>query len=176
MRLVALLVAVGLGPLIAIWLVTNVFRPPPAADRLDGVSVAVTGFTTEDVGSTGHRLRLYVDVYSLRTLDECLGFTLDEPFAGRRLEPESGGCVRPAGGVQSTTLVFEKLSDTDLDFPSHTLVWGIPGGRCGPIFELVGVCVVEQAGTADFELPERNPLPTFGPIGSLLPVFSFEPP
>jgi len=38
---------------------------------------------------------------------------------------------------------------------------------------LVGVCVVEQAGTADLELPERNPLPTFGPFGSLGPTFSF---
>jgi hypothetical protein len=70
-------------------------------------------------------------------------------------------------------LAFEHLTDDDLAFPSHTLVWGIPGGRCGPILLLFGVCVVEQAGTADLELPQRNPLPTLFPIGSLGPLFSF---
>jgi hypothetical protein len=174
-RLVALLLALVLAPLVAIWLVTNVFRPPPASERLDGVSVAITGFSTEDLDESRHRLRLTIDVTSPRNLDECLGFALDEPFAGRRLEPEAGACVRADAGVHSAALVFDQMTDADLDFPSHTLVWGIPGGRCGPIFEVLGVCVVEQAGTADFELPQRNPLPTFGPIGTLFPIFSFEP-
>jgi hypothetical protein len=52
----------------------------------------------------------------------------------------------------------------------------VPGGRCGPILELFGVCVVEQAGTADLELPSRTVLPTFGPIGSFVPFFSFDAP
>jgi hypothetical protein len=56
------------------------------------------------------------------------------------------------------------------------VVWGIAGGRCGPILELVGACVVDQAGTADLELPVRSALPSFGPIGSLFPLFSFPPP
>jgi hypothetical protein len=73
-------------------------------------------------------------------------------------------------------LTFDKATDDDLSFPEHTVVWGIPGGRCGPLLELFGVCVVEQAGTADLELPSRNPLPTFGPIRSLFPMFSFDPP
>jgi hypothetical protein len=40
----------------------------------------------------------------------------------------------------------------------------------------LGVCVVEQAGTADLKLPSRSILPTFGPLGSFLPLFSFPPP
>jgi hypothetical protein len=57
-----------------------------------------------------------------------------------------------------------------------------PGGRRGPILELFGVCVVEQAGTADFELPRPAGMPSFGPIGSFarfgsfVPLFSFDPP
>lgn len=58
------------------------------------------------------------------------------------------------------------------------LVWGIAGGRCGPILELVGVCVVDQAGTLDLALPRPSGLPTFPfgsfPLGSF-PLFSFEP-
>jgi hypothetical protein len=75
-------------------------------------------------------------------------------------------------------LTFEKLTSDDLSFPEHTLVWGVPGGRCGPVLELFGVCVVEQAGTADLKLPSRSPLPTFGPIGSfgpIVPLFSLSP-
>lgn len=68
-----------------------------------------------------------------------------------------------------------QLTADDLAFPSHTLVWGIPGGRCGPIFEAFGVCVVEQAGTAKLQLPSRSVLPSIGPLGSFFPLFSFEP-
>ena len=176
MRLVTLLFVVIGVVFVAIVLATNVFRPPPAAERLAGVGVVVSGYSTEDLADGKHRLRLTVDIDSPADIDECLGFTLDEPFAGRRIEPEAGGCLRPVAGRQTAALVFDGLTDDDLLFPAHTLVWGIPGGRCGPIFELFGVCVVEQAGTADFELPKKNVLPTFGPLGSLLPIFSFPPP
>ena len=81
--------------------------------------------------------------------------------ASSRIGDRSSG-LRPAHG-------------DDLAFPSHTLVWGIPGGRCGPILEVFGVCVVDQAGTADFELPSKNPLPSFAPFGSFVPLFSFGP-
>lgn len=126
-----------------------------------------------------HRLRLTVNLTSATDIDQCVGFTLDEPFAGRRLEPLSGQCPRPRSGTREVGLTFEKLTSDDLQFPEHTVVWGVPGGRCGVILELFGVCVVEQAGTADLKLPSRNPLPTFGPIGSfgpIVPLFSFSPP
>jgi hypothetical protein len=167
--LAAVVVLVGFG----IWVWTNAFRPAPASDRLAGVDVAIAGYTIDDLAGGRHRLNLTVTVTSLADVDECLGFTLDAPFAGRRVETADGRCARPRAGAQTVRLAFEQLSEDDLNFPSHTLVWGIPGGRCGPILLLFGVCVVEQAGTADLQLPVRNPLPTFGPIGSLGPLFSF---
>jgi hypothetical protein len=80
MRLLTMLgVVVGAG-FAAIVLSTNVFRPAPAADRLAGVTVAVVGYTTEDIDDRRHRLRLTVEIGSGSDLDECLGFTLDQPF------------------------------------------------------------------------------------------------
>jgi hypothetical protein len=119
-----------------------------------------------------------VNLSSPQDVDQCVGFTLDEPFAGRRLEPLSGTCPRPRAGTTEVGLTFEKLTSDDLSFAEHTVVWGVPGGRCGLILELFGVCVVEQAGTADLKLPSRSPLPTFGPIGSfgpLVPLYSLPP-
>lgn len=165
--------------LIAIVLVTNVFRPAPAADRLAGVTVFVAGYAIDELPNNKHRLRLTVNLSSAIDIDECVAFTLDEPFAGRRLVPLSGTCPRPRAGTSSVGLTFDKLTDDDLQFTSHVVVWGVPGGRCGPILELFGVCVVEQAGTADLELPPPAGRPTFGPIGSfgpIVPLFSFSPP
>jgi hypothetical protein len=75
-------------------------------------------------------------------------------------------------------VVLNELTKDDERFPDHVLVWGIAGGRCGPILELVGVCVVDQAGTVDLALPRPSGLPTFPfgsfPLGSF-PLFSFEP-
>jgi hypothetical protein len=64
----------------------------------------------------------------------------------------------------------------DIAFPEHTLVWGVAGGRCGLILEAFGVCVVDQAGTAAVKLPSHSVIPSIGPIGSFLPIFSFPPP
>jgi hypothetical protein len=179
MRLGYALCTLPIVGLIAIILATNVFRPPPAAERLAGVSVFVAGYAIDDLPNDKHRLRLTVNLTSATDIDQCVGFTLDEPFAGRRLEPLSGQCPRPRAGTTEVGLTFEKLTSDDLQFSEHTVVWGVPGGRCGVILELFGVCVVEQAGTADLKLPSRNPLPTFGPIGSfgpIVPLFSFSPP
>lgn len=179
MRLVYALCMLPIVGVIAIILATNVFRPPAAAERLAGVSVFVAGYAIDDLPNDKHRLRLTVNLTSATDIDQCVGFTLDEPFAGRRLEPLSGQCPRPRAGTREVGLTFEKLTSDDLQFPEHTVVWGVPGGRCGVILELFGVCVVEQAGTADLKLPSRNPLPTFGPIGSfgpIVPLFSFSPP
>ena len=131
MRLLAafsVLVALGIGALV---LSTTAFRPPPAADRLAGVALTVTGHATDDLDNGRHRLRLTVDIASLHDLDVCLGFTLDEPFAGRRMRPVTADCVKPRTGHHTTSLVFDTLTDDDVRFPAHTLVWGIPGGRCG---------------------------------------------
>jgi hypothetical protein len=176
MRLITFGAGFVVAFLIAAVVASNVFRPPAASTRLAGVSVAVIGYTVTDLGERRHRLNLTVTINSLRELNECMGFTLDQPFAGRRLDPLPGGCVRPGAGRQTVQLAFDGLSDDDIAFPSHTVVWGIPGGRCGPILGLFGVCVVDMAGTAELKLPSRNVLPTFGPLGSFLPLFSFPAP
>lgn len=160
------------------WLVAagTVFQPAPAATRLAGVGVAVAGYTIDDLGGGKHRLHVQAAVTSPRDVDECLGLALDEPFAGRRLSAASGSCARPRAGRQAVELVFAGLTEDDLRFPSHTLVWGIPGGRCGPILVLFGVCVVEGAGTTPLELPPSTVLPSFPGFGSFGPLFSFPPP
>jgi len=169
-----LLVGLALVFVVAIVLATTVFRPAPAADRLAGVSVAVAGYTIVPEPSDRNELHLSVKLTSAKDLEECVGFTLDEPFAGRRLATASGSCPRPRAGSSTVELLYQ-LTDDDLAFPSHTLVWGIPGGRCGPVLEVFGVCVVDQAGTATLELPSKSVLPSIGPIGSLFPLFSFPP-
>jgi len=176
MRLIAFVGTVAIVLAVVVIAATNVFRPPLAATRLAGVTVGVAGYTVEDLGEQRHRLRLSVTVTSTRDVDECMAFALDEPFAARRLDALAPSCVRPLAGRQTVALVFEHLSEDDLAFPSHTVVWGVPGGRCGPVLELFGVCVVDQAGTASLELSTRQVLPSFGVFGSLLPLFSFPPP
>jgi hypothetical protein len=175
MRALVLFTALVVGGVFAFLVGTNtIFRPPPAADRLAGVHVRVASYSIESLAEAGHRLHLQVVVTSTRNLDDCLGFTLDEPFAGRRVEAIGGTCVQPQLRPQQVTLIYDHLSNDDLAFPSHTLVWGIPGGRCGVVLELFGVCVVEQAGTADFDLPSHGPsFPPFGSFGPLFPEPSF---
>jgi hypothetical protein len=180
MRLVTLLFVVIALVFGGIVVSSNVLRPDPAANRLAGVTVNVKGYRIEDGGEYGHKLRLFVNVNSLRDLDDCLAFALDEPFASRRVRPGSGTCIRPTTGRQETQLVFDRLTDDDIQFPEHTLVWGIDGGRCGIILTVFGVCVVDQAGTAAVKLPSKNPLPSFGPLfgGSfkpLFPLYTFSP-
>ena len=66
-----------------------------------------------------------------------------------------------------------------LRFRRHALVWGLPGGRCGPIVAVFGVCVLDGAGTATVELPGDSGLPSFGGFGSfgpIVPIFSFPAP
>lgn len=172
MRLLAVLIV---GIFVAIVLATNVLRPPPAAERLAGVAVTVAGYTIVPQPSDRNELHLTVSITSAIDLDECVGFALDLPFAGRRMTTADGSCARPRAGGSTVDLRYQ-LTDDDLAFPSHTVVWGIPGGRCGPIFELFGVCVVDQAGTANLELPSKSVLPSIGPLGSFFPFYSFPPP
>ena len=166
MRLLAGLVIVVF---VAFVLAQTVFRPAPAADRLAGVSVAVAGYKIVPQPSDRNELLLTVKLTSARDLDECLGFTLDLPFAHRRLTTTSGSCARPQAGSSTVNLRY-RLSDDDLAFPSHTLVWGIPGGRCGLILELFGVCVVDQAGTADLRAAVRLGPALVPAAGLVLPV------
>jgi hypothetical protein len=170
-----LLVGLALVIVVAVVLANTVLRPAPGADRLAGVTVDVAGYTIEPQPSDRNELHLTVKATSTKDLDECVGFTLDEPFAGRRLATANGSCPQPRAGSSNVELRIQLTAD-DLAFPSHTLVWGIPGGRCGPVFEVFGVCVVEQVGTAKLELPSRSVMPSIGPIGSLFPPFSFPPP
>lgn len=177
MRALGLLIAFSGVFLLGVVALTNtVFRPAPAADRLAGVSVQWVDFHIEDLDAGRHRLRLTVRVYSDRVIDECVGFALDQPFAGRRFEPASGSCPKPVAGDEDVELTFDRLTDDDLSFPSHTIVWGVPGGRCGIVMEAFGVCVIEQAGTVPLELPRPSGQPTFPPFGTFpIPIFSFGP-
>jgi hypothetical protein len=172
---VRILIAAVLAVLAAAILASSgVLSPPPASERLDGVSVALAGFQVIDLGEDRHSLRLDLDVRSPRDIDACLGFTLDEPFAGRRLtltDPVAD-CLRPASGTIRASVDFDHLTDTDLQFPSHTLVWGVAGGRCHLLMQAFGFCVVEQAGTVPVELPAPPGLPSFPPFGSFPPLFS----
>jgi len=161
-------IALAYGAIVA---TTNGFRPPPAADRLAGVSVRVASYSIDDLPGDTDRLHLQVVVTSRSDLGECLGFTLDEPFAAKRVDALTGSCVQPRRRPQTVALVYPHLTADDRAFPSHTLVWGIPGGRCGIVFELFGICVVEQAGTADFDLPSKTVLPSWPPFGSFKPLF-----
>jgi hypothetical protein len=176
-RLLAVLVALPIVLLGAVVVGTNVLRPPPAADRLTGVTVALAGYRLAGTGAD-RRLEVSLRVTSPRDIDECMAFALDLPFRGRRMAPTSDGCVRPRSGAQDVTVVLTELTEDDERFPDHVVVWGIQGGRCGPILELVGVCVVDQAGTLDLALPRPSGLPAFPfgsfPLGSF-PLFSFEP-
>jgi hypothetical protein len=171
--LVSTVAAVALGALI---LVATVLRPPPATSRLAGVTVSVAGYSVTDAAERKHRLDLSVRIVSTRSIDECMAFALDEPFAARRVSSADGTCVRPLAGDRLVALAFDKLTDDDIAFPAHTLVWGVAGGRCGLLLEAFGVCVVDQAGTAPLNLPSRSVIPSIGPIGSFLPIFSFEAP
>ena len=178
MRALALLTLVPIGILVWIVLVTSgPLRPAAAADRLAGVDVSLVGYRLEGTRGGDRRLRVTLHVTSTKNVDECLGFSLDEPFAARRMDPDPAGCVTPTAGSRDVEVVLAKLTDDDERFPEHTLVWGIPGGRCGPVLEAIGVCVVEQAGTLKVRLPDPPGTPSFPPIGSfpLGPVFSFPP-
>jgi hypothetical protein len=175
-RLIGFALGLVAAALAAVVLGSNVLRPPPAATRLAGVDVSVASYTIDELSEGRHRLRLSISIRSARDIGECMGFTLDEPFGSRRLVPVADACVAPKVGRRLVQLDFDRLTDDDLLFPSHTLVWGIPGGRCGPIFEALGVCVVDMAGTAPVELPAHPVLPSLGPLGSFLPLFSFPAP
>jgi hypothetical protein len=173
--------AAGLGILVigAVILGTNALAPAPAGERLAGVEVAVANLAIEDLDEGRHRLRLAVTITSEGDLDECLAFALDQAFAHRRMTTADGACIRPVAGQRIAALVFDGLTDDDLLFPAHTVVWGVPGGRCGIVLELLGICVVDFAGTADLELPSRDVLPSLGPFdsfGPIVPIFTFEPP
>ena len=170
-----LLLALAALPIVALGIAiaaTNVFRPPPAADRLAGVAVSIASVSVEPGTAGRHRLRLSVNLSSARDVDDCVAFALDEPFAGRRLTGPTG-CVRPRAGTRVVALTLDTLTDDDVTFASHTVVWGVAGGRCGPVLEAFGVCVVDQAGTVAVDLPHAAAGPTFGPFGSFGPLFSF---
>jgi hypothetical protein len=171
--LIPILLIVGL--VVAVQLSNTVFRPPPASERLAGVTVAVTGHTISDLPNDHHLLRVSLRVTSVSDVDECLGFTLDSPFGNRRLKDPPSGCVKPRAGATAADVAFDQLTDDDLTFPAHTLVWGISGGRCGPIYEAMGLCVVEQAGSVAIEFPQKSVVPTFRFNGTFAPLFSFEP-
>ena len=173
----ALLIAV-----VAILLTSPVFQPPPAKEVLAGVSVTLGGFRLTDLGGDKHGVHVDLAVASARDVDACLAFTLDEPFAGRRMKSTDPAidCLRPTAGTAVVGLDYDQLTDMDLMSTSHLVVWGVRGGRCNLLMQAFGVCVVEQAGTVPVEFPPPPGLPSFPPIGSLPPIllqpFSFDPP
>ena len=175
MRPLVLLVGSVAAVLIAgLLLSATVFRPPAAADRLQGVTVTLGAFSIDDLADGRNRLDVSVVLTSPADIDECIAFALDEPFSGRRISFVGETCPKAVAGTTNVDLVFERLTDADLAFPSHTIVWGIPGGRCGLLMEAFGVCVVEQAGTVPLELPEPQVLPSIGPLGSFFLTPTYE--
>ncbi len=179
-RLAVLVATILVAVVVGLVLAAILFPPPTAGVRLAGVTVAIGGYTLDQPAapaSDRHRIDVTLVIDSPRAIDACLAFAIDAPFAGRRLVPATEGCLRPRAGRQTVSVSSTALTDDDLAFPSHTLVWGVRGGRCGLVFEALGVCVVEQAGTATLELPATNPLGSFPPLGSFIPIpiFSFEP-
>lgn len=174
MRLVVpLFVALGVI-LAAVLIVPRLFQPAPAAERLAGVTVSIVRFEVIEEFDAS-LLVVDVEITSPTDIDVCMGFALDQAFANRRLKEKDDKCVAPRAGSHAFTLLGG-LTDSDISFPSHSLVWGVAGGRCGPLFELIGACVVEFVDTIDLELPHDPVLPTFGPIGSFFPIFSFSLP
>jgi hypothetical protein len=166
---------------VAIFLTSPVFQPPPAKEVLAGVSVALGGFQLTDTGNDKHRVHIDLNVASVRDIDVCLAFALDEPFATRRLKSTdpAANCTRPTAGSTSVSVDLDGLTDIDLMSSSHTVVWGVAGGRCNLVMQAMGVCIVEQAGTVPVEFPPPPGLPSFPPIGSFPPIFqpfSFDPP
>ncbi len=153
-------------------------RPGPAAStELAGVSVSLAGQSVVDLPAGTHRLELVVVVSSGTPKDACLAFALDEPIKGRTVAVAGAGdgCYRPAAGSSRVALSFDALTDDDVLFGSHSLLWGLRGGRCGPILGLLGLCALDVAGTVPLSLPSRAALPSFRPIGSLFPLSSFAP-
>src|SRR4026208_251129 len=75
-----------------------------------GVSVIVIGYVIDGLPNAKHRLRLTVNLSSPTDIDQCVGFTLDEPFGGRRLETLDGQCPRPRTGTTKIGLAFDKLT------------------------------------------------------------------
>src|SRR5262245_14564022 len=134
--------AVVVAAVVLVFLNSPVFAPPPAATRLAGVSVVLDGFHVTDLGEDRHNLRLDLEIASASDINTCLGFALDQPFAGRRLTRSDpvGGCIRPAAGANAVSVDFDGLTETDLQFPEHTLVWGVDGGRCNLLMQAFGVC------------------------------------
>ena len=174
-------VAVLLVVAVAIFLTAPAFQPPPANELLAGVSVGLGGFQLTDMSDDRHRVHIDLNVASVRDIDACLAFALDEPFATRRLQSTdpSAGCIRPTAGSTSVSMDLDGLTDVDLMSTSHLVVWGVAGGRCNLVMQAMGVCVVDQAGTVPVEFPPPPGLPSFPPIGSLPPIFqpfSFDPP
>ena len=80
MRIVYALCTLPIIAVLAVIVATNVFAPPPATERLAGISVMVKGYAIDDLSNDRHRLRLTLDLSGPTDIDQCIGFTLDEPF------------------------------------------------------------------------------------------------
>jgi hypothetical protein len=174
MRLVIALVGLPILVLALIVVGTRVIAGPPASERLAGVTVLVVSHSLGPRADAKQDLRIQIVVTSARSIDDCLAFTLDEPFATRRLRVTDpvDGCLRPRVGTIKATVLFDRLADDDLLSADHTLVWGVTGGKCGVILPLFGICAVDQAGTADLKLPVKWPVP-FPSFGTFVPFPTF---
>ena len=83
MRPLVVLVGSVAAVLIAGFLLSaTVFRPPAAADRLQGVTVTLGAFSIDDLADGRNRLDVSVVLTSPADIDECIAFALDEPFSG----------------------------------------------------------------------------------------------
>lgn len=149
----------------------------PAKERLAAVTVQLV--SSRVTASTGGRKQLVATVYiqSPRTMDECLHFALDEPFAQQTLKviDHPGGCVRPTAFADRATLVLDPLDDIDTFIPNHAILWGA-GGDCGWM-GFLGLCSVDVVGQVRVRFPVRSVVPTLRPgytFGPLVPFPTFD--
>ncbi len=147
---------------------------PPASERFAGVSVSVASQSVVDLPNGRHRLALDVVVTSARAIPSCLGFALDNPFSGRLFDAGTS-CPEPVAGTLHASLTLDGFTADDAAFFDHSLLWGSAGGGCGPILGAFGICAIDTAGTVPLSLPRKSAFPQVGPIGSLIPSFSFDP-
>jgi hypothetical protein len=150
----------------------------PAKDRLSGVTVRLA--SSKVATATDGRKQLWADVIvqSIRPVDECLRFTLDEPFQNRAMDAPliDGGCVKPDPLATRVTLRMPQLDEMDTYMPDHEILWGASGG-CGWVMGFMGMCAVDTVGSVPVKFPTRSLVPTLRPgytFGPLMPFPTFD--
>jgi hypothetical protein len=150
----------------------------PAKDRLSGVTVTLA--SSKVATATDGRKQLWADVVvqSIRPVNECLRFALDEPFQNRALDAPLAvdDCVKPDPMAVRVTLRMPSLDEMDTYIPDHEILWGGAGG-CGWMMGIMGMCSVDVVGYVPVKFPVKSLVPTLRPgqtFGPLMPFPTFD--